>query len=591
MHELFHDTASALVADPPREAPPVAELHRRVSRRRRRTTLMLTVPAVIALIVGLAVVQAVRPATEPDVPASPPPTDDEQTDSAITIPDDKSPTAPGTTVAGWPEGQVAADIEIIRYSQSFEPECADRFTSGEWDSAVIIAAAETGSDRWRNTFVYPDGSTRSLIAFDSPWYPTSTLENGAARMVTAGCRLDGEETIMVTEPGQGSFYSLDPMDDVPLVDPGNGAAPFPAVAHYSDLGVEQPGEETDSMGRTTTLWTQLVEGFGGRNGSARVTQLERWYVDDSGSVLEYRFEQHIDGIGTATWQATLSEYGNVLLPADAFEDPAVPTGSEDLAPAILESVDGMEDPGEPVHPETPETVQPPSDDMTAPTTTEPEPSAQLVGEVVVANASTTPGLAGSTMRSLQLNGYDVVEAVNAAASVGTLGESIVYARPGHEALRDQLTELLGINNRAVLEPPDPLPIDETNIDDGRVAVLIMLGNDFTTVPDPGTITHADFAPYVAQAREVFGDVRVGDSCEDWPDREPEETAHLVVLPASNSDGSPCRMRGWTYNTGRAPDDMPADAIVVRDDGISPGPIFAANGDLLGHFDPPISSSG
>lgn len=107
MHELFHDTASALVADPPREAPSVAELHRRVSRRRRRTTLMLTVPAVIALIVGLAVVQAVRPATEPDVPASPPPTDDEQTDSAITIPDDKSPTAPATTVASWPVSAAA----------------------------------------------------------------------------------------------------------------------------------------------------------------------------------------------------------------------------------------------------------------------------------------------------------------------------------------------------------------------------------------------------------------------------------------------------------------------------------------------------
>lgn len=239
---------------------------------------------------------------------------------------------------------------------------------------------------------------------------------------------------------------------------------------------------------------------------------------------------------------------------------------------------------------TPDAGQPVTDDVDGPAVTQWGSSAEPNGPVVVANASDVGGIAGSTMYHLELEGYDVLEAVNAAASVGMLDESIVYARPGHEGLRDELAARLGIGSTADLDAGAPLPIDGTHIDHDQVAVLIMLGRDFNLLPDPDTISHADFGAYVAQAREVFGDIRIGDSCADWPERGPAETAHLVVLPVVNGDGGRCQVRGWTYSS--------AFSAAARDQALfddSTGnwlsPIFDDDGDVIDHFDVPTTSTG
>ena len=274
-------------------------------------------------------------------------------------------------------------------------------------------------------------------------------------------------------------------------------------------------------------------------------------------------------------QDSVVGYAHLLRPATRAEWDSLISSPE--AP-----LDDAPDPTVAPRPSVPTTDSTP----TAPTVTTVDSGVAPVSNdpVVVANASDTAGIAGSTQRHLELGGYRVLGAVNAASSLGTLQTSIVYARAGHEALGNEIAERFGISTTETVAAGALLPIDGSDIDHDDVAVLVVLGRDFVFAPDPHTITHANFVDYVAQAREIFGDVSIGDSCQDWPDRDPIDLAHLVVVPASNGDGTPCEMRGWTYSNGKAPDDVPPDAVITRGDGSSPGPIFDDDGNVIGHFD-------
>ena len=131
---------------------------------------------------------------------------------------------------------------------------------------------------------------------------------------------------LVAEPGQNTFFSLNPLTDVPTIDEANGrtASPegsTPAVPGYRDLGVQVPGEHVDSQGRTADLWRQTVTGFVG-DGSTQlpVIQTTDWLVDsNSGDVLEKTYTNAIEGVGTATSSLTLVMSGEATVEADWFD--------------------------------------------------------------------------------------------------------------------------------------------------------------------------------------------------------------------------------------------------------------------------------
>lgn len=113
----------------------------------------------------------------------------------------------------------------------------------------------------------------------------------------------------------------------------------------------------------------------------------------------------------------------------------------------------------------------------APTTTAPPLTVQGAN-VIVANANSQGGSAGSMTRALEGGpGFLMVEPVNANASVGDLEVSVIYfdvSNPTAQAVADSLAIALG-GVESVLPLPDaPLTADGTL---NGATVLLMLGED------------------------------------------------------------------------------------------------------------------
>lgn len=111
------------------------------------------------------------------------------------------------------------------------------------------------------------------------------------------------------------------------------------------------------------------------------------------------------------------------------------------------------------------------------------------GTVLVANANGIAGSAGALTRTLELNGYSVVEPTMADVEQLPLETSVVYARPGHEVLAVQLVR--GLQSGTW----EPWPADDTglveNDDVEGVDVLILLGRDsvWASLAEQGCTVH------------------------------------------------------------------------------------------------------
>lgn len=95
------------------------------------------------------------------------------------------------------------------------------------------------------------------------------------------------------------------------------------------------------------------------------------------------------------------------------------------------------------------------------------------GAVLVANANTVGGSAGSLTEQLQSAGYQTLMPVN--STLDRLAKSIIYANSDAQCLAEQLADVLAID---IIEPiPDRLPVDDP-ASAGDPAVVIALGDDF-----------------------------------------------------------------------------------------------------------------
>src|SRR5947208_2934733 len=63
MSELLEHAAAELIASPPREAPPISELRRRIDRRRGRRTLVAGIAVALVVVAGLVAIST-RPADQ-----------------------------------------------------------------------------------------------------------------------------------------------------------------------------------------------------------------------------------------------------------------------------------------------------------------------------------------------------------------------------------------------------------------------------------------------------------------------------------------------------------------------------------------------
>lgn len=186
----------------------------------------------------------------------------------------------------WPEGgssDGASGMEAVRHqvlkvTLTADLACDDAVGAGT-SSLVIEAWADFDAGRFRQLSRFEDGSTRDRIVLGDMNYPTSTFAHGGSALILPKCGGD----LLLGDPTSGpSVLFFNP--------PGNA----PNVLGYRDLGSLVPGAFTDSLGRPSILYRQVIDGYAtADDGTERpLRQVTEWHVDaETGSVLERVFSQ------------------------------------------------------------------------------------------------------------------------------------------------------------------------------------------------------------------------------------------------------------------------------------------------------------
>lgn len=196
---------------------------------------------------------------------------------------------------------IEVELEVVSYTQTYELACPDGppEQSGQFDAMTIETTASTEQQRWKQAVTYPDGSARTLLHIGSPWYPTAAFASGKPNGQTVGCPGSG---VLLAEPSPSAVFMLNPLAAIP-----DGPDGSPAVPQYDDLGELVPGDHRGPDGDPVELWRESISGFRSF-GTEQVPlrQTTEWLIDPSTSrVVEQRFEQSFDGVGTISWTATL----------------------------------------------------------------------------------------------------------------------------------------------------------------------------------------------------------------------------------------------------------------------------------------------
>ncbi|MFT6291324.1 MAG: hypothetical protein ACJAR2_001926, partial [Ilumatobacter sp.] len=152
-------------------------------------------------------------------------------------------------------------------------------------------------------------------------------------------------------------------------------------------------------------------------------------------------------------------------------------------------------------------------DATTTTTTTTIPSVTAGSSVVVANANTVGGSAGNMTKTLELEGYTMVDPVNASGPNVTA--SIVYFDPAIAAAEDVAQSVArDLGGLEVLTISSPAPTE--NGDLGEAGVLVLLGDNEAgkTIEELSGSSNAAAATEVVAAPDVSdGDVPASADAE------------------------------------------------------------------------------
>lgn len=204
--------------------------------------------------------------------------------------------------------------EIVSYEQSFDLTCPSGQPSvtGQFNSMVFESWGSQAQGRWRQVVRYPDGSERSLLATDSPWYPTDVYTAGEVKGQTVGC--SGSENLLSE---QGGLFYLNPMSDPPVIPDSQERM----VLSYSDLGELVDEAAVGPDGQSVELWRQVVDGtYSNANGSGTLRQVDEWLVDPTNrQVVQRNFSQTYEGLGKIDWTARLDTFESTTIDPNLFQ--------------------------------------------------------------------------------------------------------------------------------------------------------------------------------------------------------------------------------------------------------------------------------
>lgn len=137
------------------------------------------------------------------------------------------------------------------------------------------------------------------------------------------------------------------------------------------------------------------------------------------------------------------------------------------------------------------------------TTTTTMPLVTTGATVIVANANTVGGSAGAMTRTLELEGFEMGEAVNASGP--NLQDSLVHFDPGVAGALDVANSVAFVlGGLSVSEVPTPVPTDSGSLD--GAGVLLLLGDNEAgrTAAELQAEAAEEAAPAAADAPAVSG---------------------------------------------------------------------------------------
>lgn len=239
---------------------------------------------------------------------------------------------------GGPTVEVVEQDMQVTLTSDFD--CEIPSGSAGFDTFTLSLFSDREAGRWVLRATFPDQSTFDLIGTGSVLYPTTLHARGAWNGVDTNCAVFGPNQAPGRMIGEGAIVALNLEDDL-----GEEDRPF----HPGDVdpAAQEYGDRTSMTGWPGTGWA-LVEQVPYTADDMTVRTVERrtrWIVADD-VVVERRFENRMEGLGTATVTISMVGYGGTLIDAASFdtsdarplvpnERPAVPDA--DGTPSAVEA--------------------------------------------------------------------------------------------------------------------------------------------------------------------------------------------------------------------------------------------------------------
>jgi hypothetical protein len=198
-------------------------------------------------------------------------------------------------------GAIEAFHQIFTHRLEFELPCRGGRSSesGGFNEMTIESWADVAGMRFRERVVYPDGSIVDTINLGHPSLPRESWTKGESKTNVVECVGEAATGPLTNDPAVGIGVL---MFDGPVGDT--------AELGYREVGVKQPGEHTDSVGRPAELY---VDEWG--QGS--------WLVgvvgNEAGDLLEVVFRNHIEDVATVKAITTLVSSDVVTVEDDHFD--------------------------------------------------------------------------------------------------------------------------------------------------------------------------------------------------------------------------------------------------------------------------------
>ena len=297
--------------------------------------------------------------------------------------------------------------EVIVYAQEYEVDCpvGEPELAGSFDEMTFEAWGSEQLGRYRHTVRYPDGATRSVVSEGVPWQPKAVFTDGVVAGRAVSCEGIG---VLVSEPGQGAVFSLNPLTS----DASARELTVPAYGYRAEL----VGDGVDALGRVGELWRRESRALTVLDGQqVSIDETSEWVIEaGSGQALERRQHDELAGVGRISWRATLVRSDQVPLTDDLFDTAGMkPISGGSDGSAVATTL--VEEPGPP--PPLPVVMEPGSEVLPQSLV---GPGQELARSAHVARVTTGDG-------AFDLFAYDVTDAATGTTSRCTAVRSPVVS--------------------------------------------------------------------------------------------------------------------------------------------------------------------